>query len=815
MKVLLVLFSCFYSLQHFAAEISGRVTDEIGTPLPFATIYLKGTSIGCASNEDGYYSLQVSYGQHILVFQYIGYAKKEIAITIDKEKTELYAQLHEETTILQEVVIDNSENPAIRIIKEAIARREEHLKEIQSFSCDVYIKGLQKITDAPDEVLGVKLNTILDLDSNNTGVIYFSESSSKFYYQYPDKTKEFMYASKRSGDNSQFSWNDAASMQFTIYENLIDINGLSERSFVSPIAANALFFYDYKLEGSVTENNMIQYKIACAPKRKSDPAFSGHLYITDRDYRIIGIQLYITKQNGIEFIDTLTVKQEFAPVLNNWVLLSNQFSFSYNIFGIKGNGYFNAFYNNYIFNPLFKKNFFDAEISAIEEQANKKSDAYWDSIRPVLLTEIEIKDYHEKDSLYAKKNTPAYKDSVDREFNKVDIMNLLTGYAYRNTNKNLFITTSGIMNLLEYNTVDGYVLEPAVTFTKTWNTKQKLSLSPRLHYGFGSKNLSADGFITVEYNPEKFATLSIGGGKKITQFNPAAVSPGINSFYTLFLEKNLSKLYQKQYFMLNHTFEAFNGFYLDITSEYAHRTQLYNTTPLAAYFDYESRSFTSNNFSFAPDGAYLNMKDKFTCTIHLRYVIGQKYMREPGKKYILDEKYPIIKVQYEKAIGGILQSAVAYDYISCNLSDKIKMRLAGNLSYELLAGNFLNERNMSIADVKHFSGNETFINMQGAMFLNLPYYAFSTTEPFFEAHIAYHTEGFLFNKLPIFKQFKLQPVFSYNALFTGNVMGTYHEFSAGIEHVFKLLRFDLCYTPYRFDDSYDVPKFRFVIGLGF
>ncbi|MBK6620664.1 MAG: carboxypeptidase-like regulatory domain-containing protein [Saprospirales bacterium] len=40
------------------AQISGRVTDSSGQPLPFASIYIQGTSVGSTSNAEGYYKLE-------------------------------------------------------------------------------------------------------------------------------------------------------------------------------------------------------------------------------------------------------------------------------------------------------------------------------------------------------------------------------------------------------------------------------------------------------------------------------------------------------------------------------------------------------------------------------------------------------------------------------------------------------------------------------------------------------------------------------------------------------------------------------------
>ncbi|WP_209330786.1 TonB-dependent receptor [Lunatimonas salinarum] len=54
-------------------SISGTVTDENGSPLPGATISVRGTSIGTVTDLDGKYTINAPDGA-ILVFSYIGYA---------------------------------------------------------------------------------------------------------------------------------------------------------------------------------------------------------------------------------------------------------------------------------------------------------------------------------------------------------------------------------------------------------------------------------------------------------------------------------------------------------------------------------------------------------------------------------------------------------------------------------------------------------------------------------------------------------------------------------------------------------------------
>ncbi|MEJ7659164.1 MAG: DUF5686 family protein [Hymenobacter sp.] len=52
-------------------------------------------------------------------------------------------------------------------------------------------------------------------------------------------------------------------------------SGFSERGFVSPIASNALQFYQYELVGSSQQNGELVHKIRVTPRRRLRPGFFG------------------------------------------------------------------------------------------------------------------------------------------------------------------------------------------------------------------------------------------------------------------------------------------------------------------------------------------------------------------------------------------------------------------------------------------------------------------------------------------------------------------------------------------------------------
>ncbi len=80
--------------------ISGSVTDEAGEALPFANVYVEGTTVGTTTDIDGNYTLKVPEGGTNLVVSFTGYSDQVIAISGNTVNCVL-----QEGTVLDEVVV--------------------------------------------------------------------------------------------------------------------------------------------------------------------------------------------------------------------------------------------------------------------------------------------------------------------------------------------------------------------------------------------------------------------------------------------------------------------------------------------------------------------------------------------------------------------------------------------------------------------------------------------------------------------------------------------------------------------------------------
>lgn len=796
----LLLFSSFYS----NAQIKGTIADEKGNPLPFVTVFEENTYNGTTSNEQGKYELNIrKTGSYILIFKFLGYQTKRETVSIKEFPFLLNITLSEENFTLNEVIINKKNNPAIAIIKSTIAARKENSEKTARYTADFYSRGLFKMKDLPKKIMGMKVDIGDDmssnLDSTGSGILYLSETVSKIAFEKPNNLKEKVVASRISGNNKGYSYNTAKSSTYDFYNNALEF-GIS---MISPIADNAFNYYKYKLEGTFFENNQQINKIKVIPKRDKEPVFEGYIYIVDDSFAIYAIDLDIKGYRmKNEFTEAMTLKQNFSYNSKNkiWSKNSQSLAFNAGAFGIKFSGKFNYVYTNYEFPLSFEKKTFGNEILSFETNANKKEDAFWNSIRPIPLTIEESNDYIKKDSLQTIRKSQKYMDSIDAKNNKFKFMDLIMGYDYKNTIKKNSFKYNGILDLssLSFNTVQGHSLNSGFAFKKWDEEKGKnTSISTTINYGFSEDRLRVMGEYRHQFNNQNYAILSVSGGTKVNQFNSSEpISNFINSISTLFFRNNFMKLYNKEFLQITYSQDIANGLNLNGKLEYSQRKPLFNTSEYS-YFK-RNDLFSSNNplnpTDFINAGFDQHHLIKFTLNTKINF--GNKYISRPdGKFNIRNNKYPTLYLGYEKAFAGN-DKKYEFDHFNTRLTYDLTLGNKGNFAMNIKAGKFFNAEHISFVDYKHFNGNQTHIG-QTARYLNvfnlLPYYFNSTNNSYFETHMEHNDNGYIMNKIPLLNKLKSTMVLRYHTLSVPNSK-PYSEFTVGLDDLgfgkFKLFRFD-------------------------
>ncbi|MGB1318802.1 MAG: DUF5686 family protein, partial [Flavobacteriales bacterium] len=376
----------------------------------------------------------------------------------------------------------------------------------------------------------------------------------------------------------------------------------------------------------------------------------------------------------------------------------------------------------------------------VESEANEKDEAFWSEIRTVPLTELEQKDYQRKDSIEVVKSTVAYKDSIDKKNNKFAIRNLLYGYTYQNTEKEFDLNFQSPLTAVQFNTVEGYLINYKIEFTKRNEDKgTRLTVNWTNRYGFASKRYYSNGGFRYRFNRRNRMSVYATGGHFVEQFSRGAINTTVNSLYSVLLEENYMKLYEHSYGNAGWGMEIFNGFRLNTSVYFGRRNALENANNLGNTFvDYKEKYFSLNepgNESLSFNAAEFQSNMALKWSLGFSYRPGQKYMERPNRKINLGSKWPLFVFSYTRGIGGFGKLDANYDHLKLRISDDHSLGMVGRFEWQVGVGGFPNAKFVPFTDWAHFSTSKVHVAPSGlGWFMALPYYAASTNAYFIEAH---------------------------------------------------------------------------------
>jgi outer membrane receptor protein involved in Fe transport len=169
-KILLITLLTLSQL--FTAQdkgtLKGLLTDKEtnNEPLPFASVQIKGTTIGTTTDFDGNYALKVPLGNHIVVFSFLGYKSVEKAFTIKAGETITLNQIlsAEEGVALDDIIIKTTTSKE----KESalLLKQKNATVIVESIGAERLAKtGVSNASNATTKISGVT-------KSEGTGDIY-------------------------------------------------------------------------------------------------------------------------------------------------------------------------------------------------------------------------------------------------------------------------------------------------------------------------------------------------------------------------------------------------------------------------------------------------------------------------------------------------------------------------------------------------------------------------------------------------------------------------------------------------------------------
>ncbi len=842
MKRFLPLFAALFVVSQLTAGgIRGYIRNAEGDPLEFATIYISENGSGTVTNVEGYYEIRLDPGDYNVVFQFLGYQSYTERVSVGNSFRDVDVRLSEQVLELTTVeVVDGAENPAYTIMRKAIAKADFHRQQLDYYSAQVYIKGSGRLVDVPG-----LFRRAIEKEGIDSTMAFTSESVSIIEYERPHTFRERVVSIYSQGEDNGSSPNSYINGSF--YEPEIG-------QAISPLSPKAFGYYKFELEGFFHDRGYGINKIKVIPRSRGDNVFEGYIYIVDDMWSIYSLDLtsYVL---GIQFdvaqIYAPIKEQVWLPVSHQFDVNGRFFGFQFEYTYLATVSDYDVRINPDLdvdFTVIDEKINRDlartaearredrSELAGIEEKletgdelsrrellrlmreyekdereeleepeivevhtyevdsmATKRDSTYWAIVRPIPLTNYEVRGYKVQDSIAtveaqeAEDRANGVRNSGGRDFPYWDI---ITGRSFKLSEGSYFHYDG--LNNAGFNPVEGIWLASRLRYTyRNEDQRFRLAFTPR--YGFSWDRLVWRTDAEYRFGPSHSrSTVSLGGGRYVSQYNdPNGVSELFNTFYSLLSERNFLRIYEKEFLGARWRKRWRSSARLDIQAEWAQRRTVENTTR-QVWFGRDDRSY-GTNVPFSEEGNYPLPALERAATLQLGFQVRpwQRYRLRNGVRQPVSDESPTLRLDYRIGLPDINESVTDYQRLGLTYRHAFFPGARGKVDLKLHLGLFLTDDYVGMADFQHFPGNQmifTTTDPVGAFRL-LPYYQFSTPDKWVAAHAHYQFRKFLLTQIWEVNMLGIKENVFANYLYTPE-SDHYTEIGYGIDNIFRVLRIE-------------------------
>ncbi|GAA4443077.1 DUF5686 and carboxypeptidase-like regulatory domain-containing protein [Ravibacter arvi] len=815
----LLLLAAHFPVAAQNQVVKGKITDARSKEtLPFASVLVEGTPNGTMADDDGNFVISVPAGHQTLVFTYIGYVTEKVKIQ-DGQRQPLEIKMTVDASMLSEVTVKargryrNRNNPAVELIRKVIANKDSNrVLKNDYVEYEQYEKVTLALSNLSDKFVerGIfkKYQFLFEDDSTAEGnrhqlPAYMQEQVSQIYFRKnPYKLKQYIKAEKKAEYDKRFVDNDGLTSYINrlyedidIYKNDISI---ATNLLLSPLASSAPTFYKFFIRDTIRDHEPMLIELGFVPRNKADMLFEGKLYITlDGHYAVNYAYLSVNKDINLNFMRGLEAKLEFARLENNRyrperTTLSMEFALSDRGAGVLGRR--TVSFRNYEINRPHPDALYYGQPREFKPDSSVlNNDYYWTTARHVELDRTEKNIYRNVDSL---QTIPSFRRAMDiatvlfagyKSFGKVEVGPINTFYSF--------------------NQVEGFRLR--FGGRTTTELSKRYYLESYAAYGFkdqkwkyffgGTYSLNNK---SVYHFPLHYIRLSYQQDTKIPGQDLQFVQED-NFLLSFKRGKNDRYLYNDQ-------------LKLEYVKEFASRFSV-----KFAITKWAQRPAGALEYRLAgtPDDAPMLVRElnNTDIGIELRYAPNEQFYQGKLYRTPIINKYPIYTLRYNSGVKGLMRGENTYHSVNASVFKRVYLSQLGFADVDL-EGGYIFGGGIPFPLLMIHRANQTYAYQLNSY--NLMNFLEFTSDHWAGVNVQYYMNGFLFNKVPLFKRLKWREVFSFKLLSgglrnendpafkNGNVFEfikddqgrpitytlsrqPYMEASVGVANIFKLIRVDL------------------------
>ncbi|NOY05219.1 MAG: carboxypeptidase-like regulatory domain-containing protein, partial [Chlorobi bacterium] len=434
----------------------GTVRDaETGDPLPFVNIRVQNTTRGTTTDRRGAFILHLPPGDHRLVFSYLGYRTETRAVSGGDT---LDVALASRPIPFPVITVSPNEDAAVAIIRKAIEAKKTRRDSLRDYSLTAHTKLVFEV----DKMEGVAVNSISD--SSFTSVL---ETRTDAYWARPDRYKEIIKARKQTSFIASRS--NTIISRFFIMDFSADSFDFG-KTVTGPISDEGLDAYYYQLRDTTSLGDDAVFRIHVFPRSEDDPLVTGDLYIADKSFALVRVDLRPDEAAMPDFLDSLRFRQQFARFDNFWmpvdVAIDAKISLSF-IIQLKLRLEAYSVLQDYRINEGIAEDFFDRVVIKVLPEADERDSLYWAREALIPNTPEELEAYEKGDSVKA---------SMQEKRNEITWSSPLFGQTFQSGDE--YFHVPGVLGLYGFNRVQGHFLSGRFTYTNRRSWLRSVSIEP-------------------------------------------------------------------------------------------------------------------------------------------------------------------------------------------------------------------------------------------------------------------------------------------------------------------------------------------------
>jgi hypothetical protein len=717
---LLLTFSLFSQ-----KEIEITVLDQ-QTKEPISFVKIGNQSIKpILTDIDGKATLKI---EESLRYHFSFYDYKDTSILGSELLKKNPVLLTPDSQMLDEVIITPGENPAHRIIQNAMDRRKDNdpLRnnsfKYKSFS-KFYLTGELKegvVRDTISDTSELEMFELLDQQ-----YLFLTETASNRIFSPPSYDKEEVTSYKVSGLNIPLLATLASQLQsFSFYDNIFTIGG---SDYINPIAPGGIRRYLFVLEDTLFHGQDTTYTISFRPRKgKNFDGLKGYLFIHTNGW---ALERVIASPYGENALGELKIIQEYK-FTNDKKWFPYELSTEINFVALQLGNYSNTigrgslYIKDVEFDVPVKKGFNPIQLEVAVGAANDTVGL--EEARGNRSTDKELQTYKVIDSLGEEAN-----------FEKIaELLNILS------TGKIPIGKISiPLRRLTDFNQQEGFRLGLGLETNQRFS--RVFGVGGYFAYGFRDKSWKWGGDLSVTFHQKRQIALELTYRDDL--FERGGVDFQKDNFdltgQSLYRNFFINRLDRERFAGVTFSGLVTPNFKVQMVGNYRriHFTDDYAYSPL-----FQGINSTSDQFDVAETGVIVTWN------------IREKIMMLGDRRVSLGTKFPRLTFKAMKGWDDIFEGEYEYYRLNFNIDQSFTIRGFGRINLQSSNGMTIGNVPLAMQQIQYGTGEnwnlvvpntfetmqagEFFSDMQSSLFFRLKFLPLKNktgwTEPQFVIHSA-------------------------------------------------------------------------------